>query len=135
MAKKSKERFIRLSREESNALTEQHTKLNNKLLRDAKRLLGEEDYVQASEKYWGAAAQVIKAVAAKRGLKIMRHRSISEFVYKLHRELPDQGFWELYRAASELHTNFYEEHLPPDGVVENAKAVEEMIDKLKVLLY
>lgn len=135
MVKKSKERFIRLSREESDVLTEQHMKLNGKLLRDAKKLLGEEDYVQASEKYWGAAAQAIKAFAAKRGFKIMRHRSISEFVYKLHEEFPEQEFWELYRAASELHTNFYEEHLPPDGVVENAKAVEELIDKLKALMF
>jgi len=115
-------------------LTEQHMKLNGKLLRDARRLLGEEDYVQASEKYWGAAAQAIKAVAAKRGLKIMRHRSISEFVYKLHEEFPEQKFWELYRAASELHTNFYEEHLPPSGVIENGKAVEELLHKLRVLI-
>lgn len=130
---RSKEPFIRLSQEESNVLTEQHMKLNGKLLKDAKKLLDEGDYVQASEKFWGAAAQAIKAVAAKRRLKIMRHRSISDFVYKLHEEFPEQRFWELYRAASELHTNFYEEHLPPNGVVENAKAVEELIDKLRGL--
>lgn len=42
---RSKEPFIRLSQEESNVLTEQHMKLNGKLLKDAKKLLDEGDYV------------------------------------------------------------------------------------------
>ena len=36
-------------------------------MRDAKELLKKQDYVQAFEKLWGDTAQIIKAVAFKRG--------------------------------------------------------------------
>lgn len=49
------------------SVANKHLKLNGKFLKDAKALLDKQDYVQASEKLWGAAAQVIKAIALKRG--------------------------------------------------------------------
>ena len=44
-----------------------HIYLNGKYLQDAKALLDKQDYVQASEKLWGAVAQIIKAIALNRG--------------------------------------------------------------------
>ncbi len=46
-------------------------------------LLQEGDYLQASEKYSGAAVQMIKVIAAKRGLELGMHRSVSEFMSML----------------------------------------------------
>jgi hypothetical protein len=43
-----------------------HRSLAEKFLREAEELLAKGDYVQASEKAWGAAAQMVKAVAAKK---------------------------------------------------------------------
>ena len=40
--------------------------LNGKYLEDADRLLEAGDYVQASEKYWGAMAEIVKAIAEGR---------------------------------------------------------------------
>jgi len=42
--------------------TKKHVYLNGKYLQDAKALLDKQDYVQASEKLWGAVAQIIKAM-------------------------------------------------------------------------
>jgi hypothetical protein len=50
-----------------------HLSLSDKYLKDAEDLIKKEDYVQASEKAWGAASQVVKAVAAKRGKELRSH--------------------------------------------------------------
>ena len=42
------------------------------------------DLVQASEKFWGASALAVKAIAAKRGLKLEQHGSLWNFVSKLN---------------------------------------------------
>jgi len=49
----------------------QYLKLNDKYLMDAYALIAKEDFVQASEKLWGAAAEIVKAIAARRGFVIM----------------------------------------------------------------
>jgi hypothetical protein len=41
--------------------------LPERYLGEAEELLARGDYVQASEKAWGAAAQIVKAVAAREG--------------------------------------------------------------------
>jgi len=47
--------------------------LNDKYLKEAGALMEEGDYVQASEKFWGAAAEIVKAVAAGRDVEIRSH--------------------------------------------------------------
>ena len=44
-----------------------HLKLCEKFLKEVEELLARGDFVQASEKAWGATSQIVKAVAAKRG--------------------------------------------------------------------
>ena len=46
----------------------EYERLNGKYLREAEELLEKKDYPQASEKLWGAAAEIVKAVAAGRGI-------------------------------------------------------------------
>jgi hypothetical protein len=46
----------------------EYERLNGKYLKEGQQLMGKGDYAQASEKFWGAAAEIIKAVGAKRGL-------------------------------------------------------------------
>jgi hypothetical protein len=47
------------------ARAQEYLRLNDKYLKEAEALLEEGDYVQASEKFWGVAAGIVKAVAAK----------------------------------------------------------------------
>ena len=44
-----------------------HLKLCEKFLKEVEELLARGDFVQASEKAWSAASQIVKAVAAKEG--------------------------------------------------------------------
>ncbi len=110
-----------------------HTQLNGKFLRDAKDLLEKQDYVQASEKLWGATAQIIKAVALKRGKRLRSHAAIIKYVGQLSKELNDKSILDYFSIANSLHQNFYEDWLIPEIVIQNAKTIEKLIKKLKPL--
>jgi len=117
-------------------------KLNNKYLDEAEELIKKKDYVQAqpfkkaltekaSLKLWGAAAEMVKVVAAKRGIEIKSHRELYKFVAKLKTEPGDPELLRLFSLAGALHQNFYENWLPPATVVDHAEAVKELVAKLK----
>lgn len=108
--------------------------LNGKYLREADELLKKKDYPQASEKLWGAAAEMIKAVAARRGIELGTHRSLSDFLTRLHKEYPEWKMADKYAHANNLHINFYEDWLSPELVEEGSSAVKELIALLKKLL-
>lgn len=110
-----------------------HTQLNGKFLKDAKELLSKKDYVQASEKYWGAAAQIVKAIALKRGKHLRSHAAINKYADKLSKELNDKLILVYFSVANSLHQNFYEDWLTPDTVIQDAKIVEKLVKKLKPL--
>jgi hypothetical protein len=55
---------------------ELHLKLAEKFLREAEEFIAKGDYVQASEKGWDVAAQMVKAVAAKENLELRSHASL-----------------------------------------------------------
>jgi len=96
--------------------------------------LEKKDYPQASEKFWGAAAEIIKTVAAKRGITLGTHRSLAEFVERLHREHPELDLATAFDAAEGLHINFYEDHLPESTVKRRAEAVRRFVDRMQQLL-
>jgi len=108
--------------------------LNDKYLKEAEALIEEGDYVQASEKFWGAAAGIVKAVAARRDVEIRSHGELHGFVSRLGRELNDPGLPRLFGDAAALHQNFYENWLPPETVVDYGEAVKELVARLKELL-
>ena len=77
---------------------EHYYALSKKYFKDAKEFLSMKDLVQASEKLWGASALAVKAVAAKRGLKLDKHESLWEFVSRLAKERSD--FIRLFFTAN-----------------------------------
>jgi len=111
-----------------------YVKLNNKYLKDAEAALARKDFLQASEKRWGAAAQAVKAVAAKKGVAIRSHERLWDFVEKLDQDYPEWRLAQVFSFASALHTNFYEGWMPPGVVERNASAVRELIGRLVSLL-
>ncbi|MBW8050705.1 MAG: hypothetical protein FVQ77_10290 [Cytophagales bacterium] len=110
-----------------------YIELNGKYLHDAKTLLDKQDYVQASEKLWGATSQIIKAVAFKRGKNLRSHAAINQYIVKLSEELNDKPILNHFSIANSLHQNFYENWLAPETVIENAKSIEKLVKKLKPL--
>jgi len=95
--------------------------------------LSEKDYLETSEKLWGAAAQIVKAVAAGRGIAIRSHERLWDFVEKLDHEKPQLQIAESFSIASALHTNFYEGWMPPGVVKKNAKVLRQFVRNLREL--
>ncbi len=116
------------------AEAELHLKLCQKYMREAENFLAEKDYVQASEKAWGSASQIVKAVAAKRGLKIKSHRELWEFLTDIDKEHPDWNLLGMFHVANSLHVNFYENWLTPEAVINGVNTVKKFIEKLRKML-
>jgi len=114
--------------------TREYLKLNGKYLTEAEQLLEKNDLPQASEKLWGAAAEIVKAVAAKRGVELGTHASIWAFVEKLDHENPALDLIEKFSYAGNLHTNFYENWLSGGYVVKGMNIVKDFVEKMKKLL-
>lgn len=110
---------------------ERYLKLNRKYLEDAEKFLAKGDHAQASEKLWGATAEMVKAVASKRGVELKSHRDLWGFVTKLDGERPKLNLLKLFHIANSLHINFYENWMTPEAVTKGAEAVKELIEKLR----
>lgn len=96
--------------------------------------LAQGDSRQASEKGWGAAAQMIKAVASSRGWSHDSHASLYGVIDRLVRETGDEGIRDRFRSANALHQNFYENWGSADYVAGGLAEVRGLLDKLEPLL-
>lgn len=92
------------------------------------------DLQQASEKAWGAAAQVVKAAATLRGWEHDQHRHLWVAARALSNEADDQEIHNLFGAAHNLHTNFYENTFDADWVALNVERVERLVEKVEAML-
>ena len=110
---------------------EAHIALSEKYAREMDEFLEEGDYVQASEKAWGAASQILKAVASKRGKELKSHGELHKFVSELREETGDQELRRLWQVATSLHQNFYENWLPEGIVRESIEDVRRFVGKLR----
>jgi len=113
---------------------ELHLKLAEKFLREAEEFLAKGDYVQASEKGWGVAAQIVKAVAAKENLELRSHASLWEYLDKLAEKIQDVELRRLWWIANSLHQNFYENWMTPRDVKYAVEDVKKFMEKLLKLL-
>jgi len=113
---------------------ETYLKLLNKYLVEAEDMLVKEDFTQASEKLWGAAAEALKTVATAKGVELLSHRDLWEFTTKLDKEHPEMDLLDLFHIANSLHTNFYENWLTPEAVKRGSEAVRDFVEKLKKLI-
>lgn len=119
--------------EDPEELVEHYQALSEKYFKDAKEFLSMEDLVQASEKLWGASALAVKAVAAKRGLKLDKDGSLWEFVSRLAKERSDEDFIRLFFTANALHRNFYEGQMNKAALEIATRDIEKLIEKLRSL--
>jgi hypothetical protein len=108
----------------------EYLQLSQKTLQDAEALLARGDYQQASEKFWGAGAVMVKAVAEQRGWPHGSHRDLNRAVSRLAQETEREELLRLFGLANALHTNFYEDWLTPDQVTSFAASVRELLEEL-----
>ena len=103
-------------------------------LAQAGRELAAGDLPQASEKGWGAAAQILKAIAEQRGWEHNRHRHYLRITSRLRAETGDGDIRRLFNTASALHENFYENEMMAEDIADGLDDVKVLIDKLRPLL-
>ena len=89
--------------------------------------LAEGDLRQASEKGWGAAAQMVKCAAQRRR---WRHRRLFTVIDRLADESGNHRLVALFRSASALHFNFYEGWMSRAAVEDGLRDVSELVELL-----
>lgn len=96
--------------------------------------LAQGDLQQASEKGWGAAAQMMKAVAQGRGWEHDRHRHLHRIASRLRAETGDGDICRLFAIANNLHENFYENQMAVQDIDQSLDDVERLLQKLEAIL-
>jgi hypothetical protein len=114
--------------------THRYQQASEHFLAQAKQELSNGDLAQASEKGWGATAQILKAIAKQRGWDHHGHRYFHRAASRIRAETGDGEIRRLFDSASALHENFYENDMPPDEVDERLDDVAALMDKLLPLL-
>ena len=104
------------------------------LLAQAHTELEAGDLRQASEKAWGAAAQMVKAAAALRGWEHDQHRYLWIAARDLSNEAGDQEIHALFVIANGFHVNFYENTYDANRVGLYISRVERFMGKIEVVL-
>ena len=114
--------------------TDYHTETAREFLIKGRAHLAEGDLLQASEKGWGAASQMVKAVAETRGWRHSTHGDLYRTVARLAGELPDPRLQILFRSASALHQNFYEGDMPAVTVTDGLDDMDEIVGRLQAVI-
>ena len=103
-------------------------------LAQASTELAQNDIRQASEKCWGAASQMAKAIASERNWAHNDHRALYQAVGKLADEIDDQELRRLFSIAGQLHTNFYEGWLDRNYVESLLSDVTQFVARVDAVL-
>ena len=111
--------------------TDFHTDTSNQFLIKARAYLAEGDLLQASEKGWGATAQMVKAIAEERGWRHRSHGDLFRAIDRLTTETGDQQLPILFGSANALHQNFYEGLMSTDFVERSLNGVDELVERLR----
>lgn len=106
---------------------EDRVQISLRLIQHARDELAQGDRLQATEKVWGALAQMLKAHGQLRGwLNLGGHRTVGHIARQLHLEYPDIDVASAYIAADNGHRNFYDNEMSPpeiEGIIATVATV------------
>ena len=114
--------------------TRKYNTASRQLLAQARAELDQGDIRQASEKGWGAAAQMVKAVAQARGWPHCHHGLLTQAVETLAAETNDDDLADRFAIANSLHVNFYEDAFSSRTVRRHLDQIEVLADALESML-
>ena len=97
-------------------------------LESANDFLRQGNLYQASEKGWGAAAQMVKALCERRGWNHRHHNLLQRAVDSLAEETGDQEYVLLFSSADSLHKNFYEGQMAQSTVALHLAQVARFVE-------
>lgn len=94
-----------------------------------------DDLHQASEKGWGAAAWMAKAVATAQGWQYDKHEHFGEVLYQAGKLTGDDRLRILREIANGLHGNFYQRKrfLHADNIEASSDEMAALLDLLEPL--
>ena len=97
--------------------------------------LADDDLHQASEKGWGAAAWMVKAVAVAQEWQYDKHEHFGEVLYQAGKLTGDNRIRSLRAIANDLHGNFYQRKrfLHADVISDSLDEVATLLDLLEPL--
>ena len=97
--------------------------------------LAEGNLHQASEKGWGAAAHMAKAVATAKGWEYIKHIQFSHVLNEARRLTGDSRIPGLRGIANELHGHYYERkrNLEAESIGVDLDNIADLLDILKPL--
>ena len=91
------------------------------------------DHLQASEKLYGAAVQVVTAIAQQRNWRHESHRSMKNAVYRLAREYNDNSIVGEFSIAERFHWHFYHDSLEPYEIEAERPLVHQFVARMSAL--
>ena len=108
---------------------------SREFLERSRRYLADDDLHQASEKGWGAAAWMAKAVATAQEWQYDKHEHFSEVLYLAGQKTGEQRLNDLRKTANDLHGNFYQRKrfLHADVIADSLDEVAILLDLLEPL--
>ena len=98
-------------------------------LAKSRQYLADHDLHQASEKAWGAAAHMAKAVALANGWRYESHADFSHVINNARNASSNDQLWTLRAVANDLHGNYYQR-----ADLLDAEAIAAGIDQIDTLL-
>ena len=102
-------------------------------LSKARSYLDDGDLHQASEKGWGAASHMVKAVAETQRWSYDNHAGFFRLVYRIEQDTSQSTLHEWMGDANLLHTFFYlrSDQLEPDTIERCLTNVTSMVEALE----
>ena len=121
--------------EETGDVVIDHRQRAGYFLQRGREFLADSDLHQASEKGWGAAAHIVKAVAATYGWRYESHDEFDAALEQASALAGNDRIHDLGNAAHYLHRNYYKRKalLNPGRIQRNLDNVAELIDLLRPL--
>ena len=98
--------------EPGEATVADRVQISRRLIEQAREELAGGDRLQATEKVWGAFAQMMKAHGQQRGwLNLGSHRTVGHIARQLAAEYDDRAIIDAFVAADNGHRNFYDNEM------------------------
>ncbi len=102
----------------------------------AQEYLQQGDLHQASEKGWGAAAHMAKAVALSQGWRYETHAEYNVVMSQARQATGNDRIRSLRGIANDLHGNYYRRrrHLNAEEIADDIESVAELLEALSPLV-
>ena len=109
---------------------QKHMGISRQFLNAADELFELGDFVQVSEKLWGATAHAVKTVCFHRRWRHGRYAHLREAVNRLTEETGDGSLIDGFNIAYSHHLNFYNDAMEEEDVGTARARIRRLVDDI-----